>query len=176
MTNKHHKAIMTALILSAWFVPIESKGNHEIHLAVPSHFECGIVKVGGSITDHGSDLVIGMSWSWDDGSTESSWFPAIHQYEENGTFELEVTASYQSGITKTESIEVVIDNANEEGCFIIDKVYLEPPLLLLSPKNSESTQMEVIVFDKDGNQHLPDEVDIEFPDYASFSAIETALS
>jgi PKD domain/Galactose oxidase, central domain len=64
------------------------------------------------------------SWSWGDGSTTTSWFPATHTYTTTGTYLVQVTATDTNGLKATASTAVNIT----------DTMALVPPqLAIFSP-------------------------------------------
>lgn len=70
------------------------------------------------------------SWSWGDGSTSISWFPATHTYTATGTYLVRVTATDSNGLTGTASTTVNVNGSTT----------LVPPQLTIStPTVAERT-------------------------------------
>jgi PKD repeat protein len=55
------------------------------------------------------------SWSWGDGSSSTSWFPATHVYTSTGIYLVEVTATDSSGLKATTSRTVNLTGSTEQG-------------------------------------------------------------
>jgi PKD repeat protein len=64
------------------------------------------------------------SWSWGDGSTTTSWFPATHTYAATGTYLVQVTATDSNGLRGTTSTTINVTDST---------VLVPPQLTIFSP-------------------------------------------
>ncbi len=126
-------------------------------LFAPEHGGCGDVAVNGYVfTSEGT--IERMQWEWGDGTTNDSWFPALHRYPTNGNYQIRVTADSSPAETRTETVNVDVTNANETGCsfitfFLNDPDYLEEGAISISGSVGTSVgKVECLVWDwGDGN-------------------------
>ena len=82
---------------------------------VVTHGQCGLVTIDAGAWEDGIPIT-NIDWQWGDGSVNNAQFPAKHEYEANGDYEIILTANGHTGATRTEQIAVQIDNANDQGC------------------------------------------------------------
>lgn len=64
------------------------------------------------------------SWSWGDGSTTTSWFPATHTYTATGTYGVQVTATDSNGLKGTTSTTINVTSST---------ALVPPQLTIFSP-------------------------------------------
>lgn len=65
--------------------------NIVLQLAEPDYAACGQVSINGYV-GASPGAITNLVWSWGEGTTHSSWFPAPHAYSANGEFIVRVTA------------------------------------------------------------------------------------
>jgi PKD repeat protein len=88
-----------------------------LDLGNPNYASCGEVSINGSVWSELGE-VTRITWDWNDETVTNSFFPAVHKYNANGSYMISVTAHTDTGDSRTESVAVVIDNAEVEGCDI----------------------------------------------------------
>ena len=82
-----------------------------LSLFIPEYDTCGNISVSGYVNN-----ITRMTWDWGDGTIRDSFFPALHHYSSNGSYIMEVTAYDPTGETQSETISIVIDNAENIDC------------------------------------------------------------
>ena len=82
----------------------------------PVYSSCGDVSVNGVVLPSPGDTIIQVAWKWGDGSSNTSFFPATHEYSQNGTFTIQVTATSQAGETISASTTAMITSAADPVC------------------------------------------------------------
>ena len=85
-----------------------------LQLSDPEYDENGTVTINGYVGPAEAH-VTRLSWDWGDGPVADSWFPATHQYRENGDYTVRVTAYTDSGSLKTVTRGVTVDNVPSGG-------------------------------------------------------------
>lgn len=114
----------------------------------PEYSDCGRVTINGVVMGDGG--IFDLIWDWGDGTKVSSFFPASHRYEANGTYTVLVTAIGCS--TKRESTTVQVSNAEDPGCPPVsgpECYYLFPYNLHLTVGTVSAAPLEVR--DQSGN-------------------------
>jgi hypothetical protein len=85
----------------------------------------GCVSINGAMNPTTPGATLGpASWSWGDGSTTTSWFPATHTYAAPGTYLVQVTATDSNGLKGTTSTTVNVTDST---------VLVPPQLTIFSP-------------------------------------------
>ena len=74
------------------------------------------VTVNGVATPGTPDATITrIHWDWGDGTEEDSWFPAVHTYENPGTYTVTVTVYQSDGLTTTKTLTITVKKKEETG-------------------------------------------------------------
>jgi YVTN family beta-propeller protein len=83
------------------------------------------VSINGAMNPTTPGAILGpASWSWGDGSTTTSWFPATHSYATTGTYLVQVTATDSNGLKAATSTTVDVTGST---------VQVPPQLTIFSP-------------------------------------------
>jgi PKD repeat protein len=64
--------------------------------------------------------VIAIEWDWGDGTVETSWFPASHQYTEPNTYTVTVTAIDDQNNRVSQS--VIAEVFAPKGCYPLNAI------------------------------------------------------
>jgi PKD repeat protein len=124
----------------------------------PGYSQCGGASINGAVwSDEGS--VTDMHWEWGDGSAYSHWFAVLHEYDANGVYDIEVTASNEFADTRTEFLTVVVENAEVEGC---DTTFQVHPWKVFLRDGVTSEQLRVKIQDGEGRLLNPTSLDLRF--------------
>jgi len=111
------------LLLVCLWLPLPVSAEITLGELTTTYGECGLVTVNGGAWEDGYPIT-DIDWEWGDGSAYSRQFPAIHQYELNGTYDIVLTVHGPSGATRTEHLGVQVTNAGEAGCEVV-RTHLE---------------------------------------------------
>lgn len=103
----------TVLVLACLVIPCNAQNS--IGLSNPILRACGIVEIGGGFTAPGLQHVPPV-WNWGDGTTTTSFFPAVHRYQNNGQYTIVVSIVQGANILTSTSTSVTINSASSEGC------------------------------------------------------------
>ena len=87
-------------------------GSIELVLFAPEYPGGGQVSVNGYVGTTGGTIER-LLWDWGDGTTNESWFPALHRYQTNGDYLIQVTAFASTSETRTESVSATVTDAEE---------------------------------------------------------------
>lgn len=71
------------------------------------------VTINGVVTSPCGDPVERINWDWGDGTSNNSWFPAEHTYDDSGTYNVTVTAYSAAGYSATDTKQVNITNCGD---------------------------------------------------------------
>jgi len=77
---------------------------------------------------------VSITWSWGDGSTTTSWFPASHIYLLPGKYTITATANYSDGSTASTSTTISISILFDLMIGIVGVLGIVGTILLLSKK------------------------------------------
>jgi PKD repeat protein len=72
-----------------------------------------------------------LHWTWGDGLTSDSWFPATHAYASNGTYVVSTTATDSLGQSTTRTVTVTIESCMEPTPSPTLPPGVQPAVLLL---------------------------------------------
>ena len=121
-----------------------------LELGEPQYSSCGRVSINGGVwSELGS--ITHLSWDWDDGSVNNSFFPATHEYTANGNYLVSVTAFTDGGDSRTETVTADIGNAEVDGCDLTLRIHPEV-VYLRDGKTNEQLRLEI----RDGDRRPVD--------------------
>jgi hypothetical protein len=86
----------------------------------PEIHGCTVI-INGVVTSPCNDPVQRIHWDWGDGTSNDSWFPAIHTYAQAGTYMLTVTAYTAAGYTATDTETVTVSE-----CVLSKPIHISP--------------------------------------------------
>jgi len=129
-----------------------------IELGDPNYSVCGQVSINGSVWSELGEITH-ITWDWNDGTVADSFFPATHKYTANGSYTVSVSAYTDTGDSGTESVMVIIDNAEAEGCEV--EIDVHPWLVYLRDGVTEK-QLRIEARDREGRPIDPQNLDFNF--------------
>ncbi len=129
---------------------ISIQAQNSISLANPSLRACGRIEIGGGFTAPGLQHVP-PSWSWGDGTTSESFFPATHTYAANRQYTITASVRQQAVVLASASVVVTISTAGGSQCGNL--LVVEPPQLALRD-GRVSRQLTVTHIAPDGSRSV----------------------
>jgi PKD repeat protein len=124
----------------------------------PQYGTCGDVSINGVVLPSPGDTITQVNWDWGDGVQQPSNFPATHEYLQNGTYTVKVTATSKAGETISASESAIIASV-QAACS--DDSRLIPATIALRDGITQAT-VQVSLRDATGAWVPLDAADVSF--------------
>ncbi|MBC7233808.1 MAG: PKD domain-containing protein [Chloroflexi bacterium] len=92
---------------TAILIPMQQGCPPDLIVFNPEIAGCTVI-INGVVTSPCSDGVQRINWNWGDGTTNDSWFPAVHTYAQSGTYLVTITAYTAAGYTASDTKTVTV--------------------------------------------------------------------